>query len=312
MSTETTDYQRLIGPVLEVLVSTDTYFHINELSESLTDLLDFAALEHSQILPSGRQTVFENNLHWALSYLEQDRLIETDGDQQYRITGIGKQFLTTGLIEFTDNKSEPYRFFKKPEPSRHPQQDINPAIEMVENSAENVPDKTPQETIAVEFENVYLQLKKDVAKHIHARSPLFFETLIIDLLLAMGYGDRRRDLVAHLGRTGDGGIDGAIKQDQLGLDMVYVQAKRYRPGLSVPVSAVRDFAGALEAKKANKGVFVTTSHFTKSAYEFTAAVSSRIVLIDGERLSSLLIRNNIGVKIFETYEIKRIDEDYFQ
>jgi len=155
-------------------------------------------------------------------------------------------------------------------------------------------------------------LKKDVISNIHAQSPAFFETLIIDLLLSMGYGSRRRDLVAHLGRTGDGGIDGAINQDHLGLDIVYVQAKRYRPGLSVPVSAVRDFTGALEARKANKGVFVTTSHFTKSAYEFISAVSSRIVLIDGERLSSLLVRNNVGVKLYETYEIKRIDEDYFQ
>jgi len=183
---------------------------------------------------------------------------------------------------------------------------------MSKDSAETVAGATPQEIIATEFEGIYRQLKKDVVKRIHARRPAFFENLIIDLLLSMGYGDRRRDLVAHLGRTGDGGIDGAINQDQLGLDMVYVQAKRYRPGLSVPVSSVRDFAGALEARKANKGVFVTTSHFTKSAYEFTAAVSSRIVLIDGERLSSLLIRNNIGVKTFETYEIKRIDEDFFQ
>lgn len=138
----------------------------------------------------------------------------------------------------------------------------------------------------------------------------FFEELIIDLLLAMGYGDRKRDIASHLGRSGDGGVDGAIRQDQLGLDVVYVQAKRFKPGLAVPVSAVRDFAGALDAHKANKGVFVTTSNFTPAADKFISAVTSKIVLIDGEALCDLLVRNNIGVRVTDTFEIKRMDEVY--
>ena len=169
----------------------------------------------------------------------------------------------------------------------------------------------PYQAIHHQIDQLYGQLMQDVLEKVLANNPAFFENLIIDLLLAMGYGKRRRDLTAHLGGTGDGGIDGAINQDQLGLDVVYIQAKRYKPGAPVPVSAVRDFAGAIEAHKANKGVFVTTTNFTKSGKQFIEKISKRIVLIDGEQLCELLIRNNIGVKIQQTLEIKRVDEDYY-
>ncbi len=303
MEEEKTDYRQLFVPALELLKSTDSYVYIDEIGEALFDSLEFPGEELQQLLPSGRQTVFENQLQWVLSYLEQDRLIETDGANAYRITSAGKRYYFTNTMEADLPAVNEVLYFQK-------------AVSSVgEGMAEETNEPigtTREEIISREFEAVYQSLKSDVISRVHEQSPAFFENLIIELLLSMGYGDRRRDLTAHLGRTGDGGIDGAIKQDQLGLDVVYVQAKRYRPGLAVPVSAVRDFAGALEAHKANKGLFVTTSHFTKSGYAFITAVSSRIVLIDGERLASLLIRNNIGVKIHETYEIKRIDEDYFQ
>jgi len=309
MSKENSDYRRLIKPVLNVLKANDDYHHIDEVSETLVDLLGISAQEYSQKLPSGRQTVFQNDLLWALSYLEQDRLIETDNKNKYRITNSGKRFLITGTTSPDSTGQVPHKFFGYPENSPAPA----PETELSEDAANQDNDKTyAKSVIAENFETLYRQLKKDVLDKVHAQSPSFFENLIIDLLLSMGYGQRRHDLQAHLGRSGDGGIDGAINQDQLGLDKVYIQAKRYRPGLSVPVSAIRDFAGSLEAHKANKGVFVTTSHFTKSSNEFIGAVSRRIVLIDGERLSSLLIRNNIGVKVSETYEIKRLDDDYFQ
>jgi len=166
--------------------------------------------------------------------------------------------------------------------------------------------------VSVDFDTHTKHLKTNLLKQIHRQKPAFFEMLIIDLLISMGYGYAREDLVLPLGRSGDKGIDGAVRQDQLGLDVVYVQAKRYRPDLAVPVAAIRDFAGALEAHKALKGVFVTTSRFTKSGYEFIEAVSSRIILIDGEKLAGLLIQNDIGVRTQETYEIKEINADYFQ
>lgn len=167
----------------------------------------------------------------------------------------------------------------------------------------------PLAAIAANARIARQRLRRDLLDRIHADPPEFFERLIIELLLAMGYGCRS-DLGRHLGRSGDGGIDGAVPQDVLGLDVVYIQAKRYRPGSSVPVSAVREFAGSLDGRKARKGVFVTTAAFPKSASAFVSAVPSKIVLIDGEALADLLIRYDIGVKVPATYEIKQIDDSY--
>ena len=144
-----------------------------------------------------------------------------------------------------------------------------------------------------------------------AQSPEFFEELIIDVMLAMGYGARRRDLARRLGRRGDGGVDGVVEQDELGLDVIYLQAKRYKLGSAVAVGDIRDFAGTLDAHHAGKGVFVATSQFTKAARDFVSLLSRRIVLVDGEKLTGLMIRHNIGVKVQETFQFKRLDADYF-
>ena len=154
-------------------------------------------------------------------------------------------------------------------------------------------------------------LVMELIGRIHAQSPAFFEYLVIDVLVAMGYGDRRRDLAQRLGRTGDGGIDGLISRDELGLDVIYVQAKRLRPGTVVPVSEVRDFVGSLDARQAGKGIFFSTSHFSPGGIEFCNRVSRRVVLVDGERLAQLMVRHNVGVKVKESLQIKRIDLDYF-
>lgn len=161
------------------------------------------------------------------------------------------------------------------------------------------------------FRTAQSTLIHELISRIHAQVPAFFEELVIDVLLAIGYGARRRDLTRRLGRTGDGGVDGLIAQDELGLDLIYLQAKRLKPGTVVPVSEVRDFVGSLDAHRASKGVFVTTSHFSPPAIDFCAQVSRRVVLIDGNRLAELMIRHNIGVTVVETYQIKHIAPDYF-
>jgi restriction system protein len=161
------------------------------------------------------------------------------------------------------------------------------------------------------LQQAHAALIGDLIARIYAQKPEFFEYLVIDVLLAMGYGTRRRDMAQRLGRTGDGGIDGMIALDELGLDQVYIQAKRLRPGSPVPVADVRDFAGSLEARHATKGVFVTTTHFSPAAVEFCARITRRMVLVDGTRLAELMFRHNIGVKVKESYQLKRIDADYF-
>lgn len=156
------------------------------------------------------------------------------------------------------------------------------------------------------------QLRAEILARIHVNSHSFFENLIIDVLLGMGYAGRKRDLASHLGRSGDGGVDGIISMDELGLDVVLLQAKRLRPGTTVPVSHVRDFAGSLEARRATKGIFVTTAQFSAAAHEFVGAVSRRVVLVNGDQLADIMIRHNIGVRVRETYQFKELESAYFR
>lgn len=161
------------------------------------------------------------------------------------------------------------------------------------------------------FSQAQSRLAEELLGYIHAQTPEFFEQLIIDVLLALGYGGRRRDLAKRLGRSGDGGVDGLVAQDELGLDVIYFQAKRLKPGTAVAVSDVRDFAGSLDAHRASKGIFVATGHFSEAARAFVTQLSRHLVLIDGEGLCQLMIRHNIGVRVKESYQIKRLDLDYF-
>jgi restriction system protein len=171
---------------------------------------------------------------------------------------------------------------------------------------------TVDHEIARAFARTQRDLASDLIAHIHAQAPAFFEELVIDVLLAMGYGGRRRDLARRLGRSGDGGIDGLIAMDELGLDLIYLQAKRLKPGTVVPVTDVRDFAGSLDAHHAVKGIFVTTSHFSPAAAAFCRQVTRRVALLDGTGFAELMIRHNVGVRVKESYQIKRIDLDYFR
>jgi restriction system protein len=161
------------------------------------------------------------------------------------------------------------------------------------------------------FELLNAALARDIVGRVHSFSPGFFERLIIDLLVRMGYGGGRVEMGRALGRVGDGGVDGVIKEDELGLDVVYVQAKRLDPNKGVPLSEVRDFVGGLEGHRASKGVLVTTSYFPSTAYDFITRVSKRVVLIDGQALANLMIRHRVGVRIKDVYEVRKIDESYF-
>lgn len=291
------EYQRFIKPALDMLSKADRVFYFDEICETLSEMLDIPIEQLEQRLPSGRQTLFENQLQWALSYLEQDGLIASDGANAFKATGTGRRTKQA-------NQTAPDMFFQVP---RHQDTSGQPGF----HEEESANDSDPEQVIDAQFAILHERVSKELIERIHSFPPEFFENLIIDLLLAMKYGNRKRDLQQHLGRSGDGGVDGAIRQDQLGLDTIYIQAKRYRPGLAVPVSSVRDFAGALQAHKATKGVFVSTSHFTKAAHEFVNALPGKIALINGQKLASLLVRHNIGVRTRKTWEIKHIDEEYF-
>ncbi|MFT3986426.1 restriction endonuclease [Aestuariivirga sp.] len=162
------------------------------------------------------------------------------------------------------------------------------------------------------YSSYFAEISQQLIAAIHVNEPAFFEALIIDVMLAMGYGGRRRDMAKRLGRTGDGGVDGLISLDFLGLDLVYLQAKRLKPGHVVPITDVRDFAGSLDAHHTGKGIFVTTSHFSPQALDFCARLPRRIALVDGKLFAELMLRHNIGVHVQASYQFKRIDRDYFR
>jgi len=171
-------------------------------------------------------------------------------------------------------------------------------------------EQTPQELLDYSFQQLTTVLSSELLDMVKSCSPAFFEHLVIDLLVAMGYGGSRKEAGKVTGKSSDGGIDGIINEDKLGLDTIYIQAKKWET--VVPINQVRDFAGALLGQKAKKGIFITTSHFPKGAYEFVKKIEHKIILIDGKKLTELMIENNIGLSVQKKYEVKKIDSDYFE
>ena len=283
--------------------------------EAVIRRADLRSDEITASLPSGRGGAFDHQMQWALSFMTRQGQLELLGTDSYRLTPVGYDALATvatnaenGLPEVPQpgqsTKSSVTGFSEQAE--TWPMND-----ELQEQSGPLAPGPKLEDQIRHHFELAYQEQKKALIRRICAQSPAFFEHLVMDLLLAMGYAQREEEVAACLGRTGDGGVDGVLHEDELGLSRIYFQAKRYRPGVAVPISAVRDFAGSLEAHKANRGVFMTTSHFPKSAEKFAVSISKRIVLINGDRLASLMMRHKIGVKLCAVYEVKMIDEAYF-
>lgn len=289
-------------PVLQLLGARYEAISVGALEEELVRTLRISSEDRARMLPSGAQTVLANRLNWARAYLSRAGLIEMPRRGHCLITQRGRKLLGEDLDEIDIGVLERYPEFVA---WRTQQQKAE------EPAVPRQPSEGPEETIASSFETLNSELARKIVERVHSFSPAFFERLIIDLLVRMGYGGGRQEMGRALGRVGDGGVDGVIREDALGLDVVYVQAKRLDPDKAVPVREVRDFVGGLEGHRATKGVFVTTSYFPSSAYEFITRVSKRVVLIDGPELASLMIRHRVGVRVKDTYEVKKIDEDYF-
>ena len=288
-------------PTLQILERRHDETSLSGLEDEIVKTLRLTSEDRARLLPSGGQTVLSNRLNWARSYLIKAGLIESPRRGQVRATDRGRDLLREPLIEIDLSVLERYPEFIA----------WRNQSKTESGSESTLSRKSPEEIIATSFETVNGELAREIIERVHSFSPAFFERLIVDLLVRMGYGGGRVEMGRALGRSGDGGIDGVIKEDELGLDVVYVQAKRLDPGNGVPVREVRDFVGGLEGHRASKGVFVTTSYFPSSAYDFVTRVSKRVVLIDGAELAKLMIRHRVGVRVKEVYAVKKIDEDYF-
>jgi restriction system protein len=297
-------------PVLSAVGSSEGEVRIGDVIRKLGEQLELTAEDRAKLLPSGRQGLFENRVHWAKFYLGKACLIEAPRRGYFKITARGQQVLETNPARIDNNflsQFDEFRQFKE-KSAQNTAQDTG-SMEPILPSSQT---ETPDESMRVAHRQIDASLAQDLLDRIYVAPPDFFERLIVNLLLNMGYGGSADDAGRALGRSGDDGVDGVIDQDALGLDRVYVQAKRYKQGNNIGSGAIRDFFGSLDRHKAAKGLFVTTSTFSPSARETAELLSKRIVLIDGDQLTMLMIRHNVGCRVEETLHIKKIDEDFFE
>lgn len=298
------DFQALFVPVLKQCADGEER-GMREVREGIAKALEIPVEDLEEMLPSGKQTVFANRVGWAGTYLRKAGLLEAGaGRGRYRITQTGLEYLGKYPDGFKVKELKGIPEFREFHTAR------KHSAEPAEAQDAELSDATPEEMIQQGYEILKRELADDLLTTLKSVSPGFFERIVVDVLVKMGYGGSVVDAGEAVGKSGDGGIDGVIKEDKLGLDIIYVQAKKWENTIHSP--QVRDFVGALAGKKAKKGVFITTSSFSSGAREFAAGLESKIVLIDGDQLAQLMIENNVGVSAEASYEVKKMDTDYFE
>lgn len=296
------DYQTVMLPLLRFLRDEKEH-NIGEVVDSLAAEFNLSAEERQQLLGSGQQTVIRNRAGWARTYLKKAGLIASTRRGFFRITERGKSALASKPERIDIKYLEQFPEFVAFRELRHEQVDEAPA------PVGSPSDATPEEALDAAYQRIRLDLEAELLDQVMTASPAFFERLVVELLVRMGYGGTLRDAGQAVGRSGDGGIDGIIKEDRLGLDVIYIQAKRWDSTVGRP--EIQKFAGALQGHRARKGVFITTSSFSADALEFVSRIDSKIVLIDGLALAKHMIDQSVGVSTSRSYEVKKIDSDYF-
>jgi len=298
------DFQTLMRPLLNA--HADLKEHLNrDLVQQLADQFQLTEEERREMLPSGRARLFDNRIAWAKSHILQAGLLIAPRRAISVITERGIEALKNHpqkidlrvLQEF-----EEYREFR----NRRKNEDDSSNLAIEEESDTGL---TPEELLEDAYLNIRRQVESELLTQIKSAPPDFLERLIVDLVVRMGYGGSRKDAGEALGRSGDEGIDGIIKEDPLGLDIIYLQAKRWEGTVGRP--EIQKFAGALQGQRAKKGIFITTSSFTTDALEYVSRIDTKIILIDGTRLTKLMFDHGVGVTTATNYEVKRIDSDYF-
>jgi restriction system protein len=282
---------------------------VTEAMVTLAQQMKISDDDRDMLLPSGTQTRFYNRVTWAVTYLSKSLLIEKTGRGRFRIAPRGVDILKKNPVRI-DNKFleqfAEYQTFKTKKKEK-----IAAIVGAKDGDAAVAdPDITPDEQLDVAYKELRETLSDELLQRVRTGTPKFFEHLVVDLLVAMGYGGSRVDAAQVVGKSGDGGIDGVIKEDRLGLDMVYVQAKRVESDIGP--GAIREFVGSLGEHKANKGVFITCGAFTSGARDAATKAHSRIVLIDGDQLADYMMDHGVGVTDHKTYVVKKLDSDYFE
>ena len=299
------DYQTLMLPVLK-LASDQKEHKFSQAVEELADDFSLTQEERSELLPSGSQAVFNNRVGWARSYLKQAGLLKSSKRGYFSISESGLNFLSTNPLKIDNSTLEQFPEFIEFKNRKKDKSEDNDVTESPVKQEEN---QTPEDSLAYAYSKLRSSLETEILSSVKEASPSFFERLVVDLLVKMGYGGNRKDAGKALGKSGDGGIDGIINEDRLGLDVIYIQAKRWEGTVGRP--EIQKFAGALQGQRARKGVFITTSSFTREAKEYVSMIDVKIILIDGDLLSTLMVDHNVGVSTVGQYEVKKLDSDYF-
>lgn len=297
------DYQSLMLPLLKA-VSDGKQHKISNLYEALSDEFKLTETERNERLPSGRETYIKNRVSWARTYIKKANLVSSPGKGLVQITTAGKELLSSNPKEINNAYLRRYPDFVE----FRPRESDRKSEEIIDLKASI--DATPLENLESSYNSLQNQLAEELLDTIKQSDPFFFEQLVIDLMLALGYGGSRKNAGEATKKSGDGGIDGVIREDILGLDTIYLQAKRYTKEV-IGAPKLREFAGALQEHKARKGVFITTSTFSSAAENYVTNIDSKIILINGFQLSKLMIEYDVGVSKKDTFEIKQIDSDYF-
>ncbi|MES3012555.1 MAG: restriction endonuclease [Pseudomonadota bacterium] len=302
------DYESLMLPLLE-LVRDGSDVHMKEAIERLGRQLGLSAEELRTMLPSGVSTTFGSRLSWAKTYLKQAGLLEQPRRGVVRLTSRGAAVLGQSPSRVDNQLLQRFPEFLefRSRTKSVKQEPLEPMSAEADRVAASP--KPPHEQVDDAMKEINATLASDLVATIKDCTPVFFEELVVKLLLRMGYGGSRQEAGRAVGRSGDGGIDGIINEDRLGLDAIYIQAKRWEGTVGRP--EIMKFVGALAGQRANKGVFISTSTYTQEARDYAAQSQYKVVLIDGERLAQLMIEYNLGVSVAAVYEVKRIDNDFF-
>jgi restriction system protein len=291
------DFQSFFKPLLD-LAADGKEHSIQEAREVIAKVMALPEADLKEPLPSGIQTKFENRVAWAKSYFIQAKVLESPRRSMFRITQRGIDLHKAGHKRIDIrilNQYPEFLEFHKAKSSKEEEQE--PSKE------------TPEETLQKSYESIRGDLAGQIVQRIAINTPQFFERLVVDLMVKMGYGGSRTDAGKSIGGTGDEGIDGIIKEDRLGLDLVYLQAKRWEGTVGRP--EVQKFVGALHGKRAKKGVFITTGKFSDDAKNYVETIDPKVILIDGRMLAELMIDHGVGTTTTATLQVKRIDSDYF-
>jgi restriction system protein len=300
------DFQSCMLPLLK-LAGDKKEYHIRKATEELSKEFALTEEEKKELLPSGTQEIMHNRVGWAKSYMQKAVLLQMTRRGYFRITPRGLDVLKSSPKKISIKYLEQFEEFQKFLDAARKSQ-----TKQEKKQEDTFNESTPEEIIEIGYHKLrndliseLLEFMLDDAKC----SPSFFENLVVDLLVEMGYGGSKKDAGQAIGKSGDEGIDGIIKEDKLGLDVVYIQAKKWKGQIGRP--EIQKFAGALQGQRARKGIFIATSSFSSQARDYVAKIESKIILIDGVMLANLMIEHNVGVQMAQSYQLKKIDYDYF-